>query len=42
PALVGLELARAEDFAPLRARMDASAMTCTLIEPNDPLFRFVL
>lgn len=42
PALVGLELARAEDFAPLRARMDASPMTCTLIEPDDPLFRFVL
>ena len=42
PALVGLELARADDFAPLLARMEASPMTCTLIAPDDPLFRFVL
>ncbi len=42
PALVGLELARAADFGPLQARMAASPMTCTLIEPDDPLFRFVL
>ena len=42
PALVGLELARAEDFTPLLARMASSPMTCTLIAPDDPLFRFVL
>ena len=42
PALVGVELARAADLEPLVERMDASPMTCTRIEPGDPLFRFLL
>lgn len=42
PALVGLELARAEDLQPLLGRMAASPMRCKRIEPDDPLFRFVL
>ena len=42
PALVGVELARAADLEPLVERMDASPMTCTRIEPGDPLFRFLV
>jgi threonine dehydratase len=42
PALVGLELARASDFAPLLERMSASPMQCTRIEPGDPLFSFLV
>jgi threonine dehydratase len=42
PALVGLELARSSDFAPLIERMAASPMSCTRIEPGDPLFSFLV
>jgi len=42
PALVGVELARPADLEPLLDRMTRSPMTCTRIEPGDPLFRFVL
>lgn len=42
PALVGLELARPDDLEPLLDRMARSPMTCTRIEPGDPLFRFLI
>ena len=42
PALVGVELARAADLPALVDRMAASPMTCSRIEPGDPLFRFLL
>ena len=42
PALVGIELARREDLGPLLDRMATSPMTCSLIEPGDPLFRFLV
>ena len=42
PALVGIELARASDLAPLLLRMTVSPMNCSKIEPGDPLFRFVV
>lgn len=42
PALVGIELARAADLDPLLDRMAASPMTCSRIEPGDPLFRFLI
>ncbi len=42
PALVGLELSRAEDLAPLQARMDASPLNCRRLEPDDPVFRFLI
>ena len=42
PALVGIELARRDDLAPLLDRMATSPMTCSLIEPGDPLFRFLV
>lgn len=42
PALVGIELARPKDLAPLLGRMTRSPMTSTRIEPGDPLFRFLI
>ncbi|HEY6796716.1 MAG TPA: threonine ammonia-lyase IlvA [Kineosporiaceae bacterium] len=42
PALVGVELARVADLEPLLERMAASPMSCSRIEPGDPLFRFLL
>lgn len=41
-ALVGIELSRRDDLAPLLARMDASTMRVEPIPPDSPLFRFVL
>jgi threonine dehydratase len=42
PALVGIELARPADLEPLVERMAASPMSCSRIQPGDPLFRFLL
>lgn len=42
PALVGIELGRREDLAPLLERMDASRMQVEQIPPDSPLFRFIL
>ncbi len=42
PALVGVELARAGDLAPLLRRMGSSPVAARRIEPDDPLFGFVL
>ena len=42
PALVGIELGRADDLEPLLARMDASPLNARRIEPEDPLFRFLM
>ncbi|PUA78982.1 threonine ammonia-lyase IlvA [Nocardioides currus] len=41
PALVGIELQDAADYAPLVARMDASALRVEAVAPDSPLFRFV-
>ncbi|NYE36749.1 threonine dehydratase [Nocardioides cavernae] len=41
PALVGVELQRREDYAPLMRRMADSALRVELVEPTSPLFRFV-
>lgn len=41
PALVGLELQRREDYAPLMRRMSDSPLRVELVEPTSPLFRFV-
>ena len=41
PALVGVELQRREDYAPLMRRMEASPLRVELVEPSSPLFRFV-
>ena len=42
PALVGIELARKEDFAPLLARMDGIGLRYEIIRSDSALFRFVL
>ena len=42
PALVGIELARKEDFAPLLARMDGIGLRYEIISSESALFRFVL
>jgi threonine dehydratase len=42
PALVGLELSRPEDLAPLLERMDAAPLNCRRLEPDDPVFRFLI
>lgn len=42
PALVGIELSSPEDLKPLLERMAGSPITARRIEPDDPLFRFVL
>jgi threonine dehydratase len=42
PALVGVELARAEDLDALLARMDAAPPRIERIESDSPLFRFIL
>lgn len=41
PALVGIELQRRDDYAPLMQRMSHSALHVELVEPTSPLFRFV-
>ena len=42
PALVGIELSRADDLDGLLHRMDVSPLGCRRIEPDDPLFRFLV
>ncbi len=42
PALVGIELTRREDFAPLLARMDGIGLRYEIIGSDSALFRFVL
>lgn len=41
-ALVGLELARAEDLAPLLERMDASPIECRQLEPGTPEYEYIV
>jgi threonine dehydratase len=42
PALVGIELARNEDYPPLLARMDGLGLRYEIIRSDSALFRFVL
>jgi len=42
PALVGIELARRDDFTPLLARMDDIGLRYEVISSDSALFRFVL
>lgn len=42
PALVGIELTRKEDYAPLLERMDAIGLRYEIIRSDSALFRFVL
>jgi threonine dehydratase len=42
PALVGIELGRPEDLSSLLHRMAASPLNARRIEPEDPLFRFLM
>ncbi|PPK94646.1 L-threonine ammonia-lyase [Kineococcus xinjiangensis] len=42
PALVGVELARAEDLAPLLARMESAPPAVERVDPASPLFRYLL
>jgi threonine dehydratase len=42
PALVGIELGRPKDLSSLLDRMAASPLTARRIEPEDPLFRFLM
>ena len=41
PALVGVELARADDLTGLLARIEASPLTVQYLEPGSPLYSFV-
>jgi len=41
-ALVGIELARAEDLAPLLGRMDESALDCRRLEPGTPEYDYIV
>ncbi|MEZ5114456.1 MAG: hypothetical protein R2693_13760 [Nocardioidaceae bacterium] len=42
PALVGIELGSAADFAPLMKRMHASPLQIERVPPDSPMFRFLL
>ena len=42
PALIGIELARKEDFKPLLKRMDAIGMSYEVIEKDSPIFSFLI
>ncbi len=42
PALVGIELGRPEDLAPLMERMRAGTANITLVPPDSPMSRFLL
>ncbi|GAA4992055.1 threonine ammonia-lyase IlvA [Kineococcus glutinatus] len=42
PALVGVELARADDLGPLLARMAAAPPAVERVDPASPLFRYLL
>ena len=41
-ALVGIELARAEDLAPLLERMDESVIDCRRLEPGTPEYDYIV
>ena len=41
PALVGIDIERAEDFGALLKRMDQSPLTIEQVEPGSPLFAFL-
>jgi len=42
PALIGLEIARPGDLAPLLARMTASGLDVERLEPGSPAFQYLL
>lgn len=42
PALVGIELAKKEDFAEFVKRLDAIGISYNIIEPDDPLYGFLI
>ena len=42
PALVGIDIERAEDFGALLKRMDQSPLTIEQVEPGSPLFALSL
>jgi len=42
PALVGIEISEPDDLAGLLRRMADSPMTCERVEPDSPLFRFLV
>ncbi len=42
PALVGIELGRRDQLAPLLARMEAAPPSITRVPPDSPLFRFLV
>ncbi len=42
PALVGIELERAEDLGALLARMETSPLTIEQVSPGSPLFTFLM
>lgn len=41
-ALVGIELAHADDLAPLLERMDGSLIGCRRLEPGTPEYDFIV
>lgn len=41
PALVGLEISKKDDLAPLLGRMERSHMRVEKIDPNDPMYRYL-
>jgi threonine dehydratase len=42
PALVGIELTHPDDFVRLLQRMDSSPITAEVIDPNSPMYRFLV
>ncbi len=42
PALVGIDLARADALADLLAKMDASPLAIDKLAPDSPVFEFLL
>ncbi len=42
PALIGIELAKKDDLAPLLKRMDTLGMSYELLEKDSPIFRFLI
>lgn len=42
PALVGIELTKKEDLAPLMKRMDKLGMSYELLQKDSPIFRFLI
>jgi threonine dehydratase len=41
-ALVGIELGSPDDLAPLLTRLDASPINSRNLDPDDPVFRFLV